>query len=267
MLNCSNDNNLLYTGTIHDKMYAIYYSPNPNKQVSFWHGIDLYPNFDNKDIVNMVIEIPQGTQEKMEIDKETMLNPIMYDIKNGQVRLVTYAAKGSKYEGYPFHYGALPQTWEHKYHVDKQTGMKGDNDPIDCFDISSNPSVSGLVRKVKILGAFSMIDNDETDWKLVCIDCNDVNASKYNDIKDVPDDVMNIIDDFLTNYKNPDGKSPNKFGLPKVLGKKEALKIVEEVHDFWRDLTMRKGDIVNGADGEDKVAIKGLNMCVERVSE
>ncbi len=50
----------------------------------------------------------------MEINKEKPYNPIMYDIVDNKIRKVTYQAKGSMHAGYPFHYGALPQTWDQK---------------------------------------------------------------------------------------------------------------------------------------------------------
>lgn len=172
----------------------------------------------------MIIEIPQLKQEKMEINKNKSYNPLMYDIKDDKIRLVTY--KG----GYPFHYGVLPMTWENVAIKDNKTKKFGDNDPIDAFDISSIVAYTGLIKQVKILGAFAMIDSDETDWKLVCIDVNDPNANNYNDISDVPHNIIGTIDDFLTNYKTVEGKPQNQFAKQKIWNNKDAIKIIEEVH-------------------------------------
>jgi inorganic pyrophosphatase len=52
-------------------------------------------------------------------------------------------------------------------------GEFGDNDPIDVVEIGSRVHTTGEVIQVKILGAFAMIDEGETDWKIVCIDVED----------------------------------------------------------------------------------------------
>ena len=41
------------------------------------------------------------------------------------------------------------------------------------------------VLQVKILGTVALIDEGETDWKLVAIDVNDPVAAQLNDIEDV----------------------------------------------------------------------------------
>ena len=38
---------------------------------------------------------------------------------------------------------------------------------------------------MKVIGVFALIDEGETDWKLVAIDVNDSNADNVNDIDDV----------------------------------------------------------------------------------
>ena len=47
----------------------------------------------------------------------------------------------------------------------------------------------GTVLKVKVLGVFAMIDEGETDWKVMAIDVNDPLAENLNDIQDV-DKIM-----------------------------------------------------------------------------
>ena len=65
---------------------------------------------------------------------------------------------------------ALPQTWEDPHHVDNDTKAKGDNDPLDACEIGSVIAVRGQVRQVKVLGTWAMIDEGETDWKILVID-------------------------------------------------------------------------------------------------
>jgi inorganic pyrophosphatase len=245
------------------RIYLGHRFDNTNKILSAFHGINIYPDYKNKNIVNMIIEIPQGTEEKMEINKELPSNPIMYDLADGKIRKIIYQAKGSPYKGYPFHYGALPQTWEHKSHIDPRTKKYGDNDPIDVFDISTIPAAPGTIKQVKVLGAFAMIDKDETDWKLICIDINDEKADSYNDLSDVPTEIQNIIEDFLTNYKTPEGKGPNSFAEQKKYGSIQAVKIIENVHYLWYRLVNNNKKVIDDALDEHKEDIANISLLVE----
>jgi len=202
---------------------------------SFFHDIILYPE-SSLEIVNMVVEIPQYETAKMEISKELPLNPIVFDLRNNKVRHVTYHAINAKKNGYPFIYGALPMTWESIIDIDGITGKVGDNDPIDIFDISSVKSQVGDIRKVKILGAFSMIDNNATDWKLIGINVIDPNYDKYDDVTDLSTTILDTLDDFLTNYKHV----PNEFGTPKLINKIDAIELVKQTHLHWKKLINNK---------------------------
>jgi inorganic pyrophosphatase len=89
------------------------------------------------------------------------------------------------------------QTWENPSHTDKHTNAKGDNDPIDICDISERGMDSeigfsllvckiGEVKQVKILGVMAMIDEGETDWKLIGIDVLDPAASQMSGLSKEP---------------------------------------------------------------------------------
>lgn len=77
------------------------------------------------------------------------------------------------------------QTWEDPGHVVPDTGAKGDNDPIDVIEIGSKVAARGSVLRVKVVGTLALIDEGETDWKLVAIDTKDPVAEHINDITDV----------------------------------------------------------------------------------
>lgn len=217
------------------KIYILDKLAGSNDFVSPFHDIPLWSK-DEKDIVNMVVEIPKNAQEKIEINKSLIYNPLMHDIRDNKIRKVTYNAKKTKISGYPFHYGALPQTWEHSGILDKHTKLYGDNDPVDAFDISKIPAKVGDINKVKVLGAIAMIDNNETDWKLIVINIKDKISAKYDDIKDISSETMDIIYDFLLNYKTPEKKPQNKFFKKIYWDKKEAIDIIDELHNNWKKL-------------------------------
>lgn len=114
------------------------------------------------------------------------LNPIKQDVKKGALRFVNNIFP---HHGYIWNYGAIPQTWEdpREFPHDKeiQPATKGDNDPVDVCEIGHRVHSRGSVVEVKVLGTLALIDEGETDWKLIAIDVNDPLASKLNDINDV----------------------------------------------------------------------------------
>jgi len=180
-------------------------------------------------IANMVVEIPLGTRAKLEICKDEQFNPIKQDVKKDQLRYVA--------GDYPFNYGALPQTWENPMSVHAKTHARGDNDPIDAVEISRTQLVRGGVIQVKVLGCLAMIDEGETDWKIVCIDINHPLASKLQDINDVSvhfSDLLYRIYVFFRDYKIPDGKPPNKFAFDGQFQNKQfALDVINDAHADW----------------------------------
>jgi len=204
--------------------------------VSPFHDIPLWVD-EAKGIAHMIVEIPRGTTAKLEINKVGEFNPIKQDVKDGKLRHVTY--KG----GYPFIYGAFPQTWEDPTVVDPHTKSKGDNDPLDVCDISGIDSPSGQVKVVKILGVWAMIDAGETDWKVLVIDVADPKADKVNSLEDLEREFPGAaatVFEFLENYKTP---VKNQFAFDgKLLDKSQALEVVEQAHGFWKKLAEASPD-------------------------
>jgi inorganic pyrophosphatase len=49
---------------------------------------------------------------------------------------------------------------------------KGDNDPLDVCEIGELVGYTGQVKHVKILGVMALLDEKETDWKIIVIDVN-----------------------------------------------------------------------------------------------
>jgi len=107
-------------------------------------------------------------------------------------------------------------------------------------EIGSQIFPTGSVRRVKVLGCLAMIDDGETDWKVVCIDVNDVLAPQLNDIDDVERVVpgyVSVLREWLRKYKLIDGKPENKFGLQeKAQTAAYTMTVVEETHVFWKQL-------------------------------
>ena len=160
-------------------------------------------------------------------------NPIKQDVKKGRLREYTYGDM-------LFNYGCFPQTWEDPSHVTDDTKAAGDNDPIDAMEIGTQRYAVGAVVRVKVLGCLAMIDDGETDWKVICIATDDPLASAMDDIDDVErviPGLISVMREWLRNYKTTDGKPPNEFGLEeRAMDKAYTMRVVEETHVFWKQL-------------------------------
>jgi len=212
--------------------WRMYYKNAQGDYISPFHDI---PLSEKEGTFNMVVEVPRWSNAKLEIDTKGALNPIIQDTKKGKLR---YVANCFPYKGYIWNYGCIPQTWEDPTHTDANTNQLGDNDPVDVCDIGSVVHKIGSVIQVKVLGILAMIDEGETDWKVIVIDTQDENADKINNLEDVEKVKPGYLDatrEWFKIYKRPDGKPFNVFAFDGAYKDKAfAEKIIMETHDFWK---------------------------------
>lgn len=93
----------------------------------------------------------------------------------------------------PCAHSAFPQTWEDPSAQHPETKANGDNDPLDVCEIGETIGYVGQVKQVKVLGVMALLDEGETDWKVIVIDVNDPLAAKLNDIEDVERHMPGLI--------------------------------------------------------------------------
>nr|AAD50298.1 inorganic pyrophosphatase [Torpedo marmorata] len=219
--------------------YRLFFRNDQGQIVSPFHDIPLWAS-ESQNVFNMVVEVPRWTNAKMEIATKEPLNPIKQDIKKGNLR---YVANIFPHKGYIWNYGALPQTWEDPNHTDELTGCAGDNDPIDVCEIGTKVCTRGEVIQVKVLGILAMIDEGETDWKIIAIDVKDPEEDKFNDIEDVKDVKPGYLEatvDWFRRYKVPDGKPENQFAFDCEFKDKDlAIDVIKCTHTFWKALIMK----------------------------
>lgn len=88
-----------------------------------------------------------------------------------------------------------------------------------------------------MLGVLALIDEGETDWKLIAIDIKDPQAPELNNILDVEKLMPGLLKatvEWFRIYKIPDGKPPNKFAFDgQVKDRDFAEKIIAETHEHW----------------------------------
>ncbi|XP_030094986.1 inorganic pyrophosphatase 2, mitochondrial isoform X1 [Serinus canaria] len=237
--------------------YRLYFKNADGKYISPFHDIPLFAGSkEDKEIpakrskttgsevlFNMIVEVPRWTNAKMEIATEEPLNPIKHDTKKGKLR---YVANIFPHKGYIWNYGALPQTWEDPNHTDNLTGCCGDNDPIDVCEIGSKIRSSGEIIQVKVLGVLALVDEGETDWKIIAISADDPEAQKIHDIDDVKKHKPGYLEatiDWFQLYKVPDGKPENHFAFNGEFKNKDfAVEIIKSTHEHWKALLHKKVD-------------------------
>ena len=162
-----------------------------------WHGVPVGNQAPR--IVNAIIEIPQGSRAKYEIDKES-----------GLLRLdrIIYS---SFY--YPCNYGFIPQTYGE------------DKDPLDVLVITSQPVQALCLMDAKVVGVMQMVDSGDADDKVIAVAANDPSVNHYNNIEELPKHFFDELRHFFEEYKKLEKKTVvvEEFG-----DKATALKIVQE---------------------------------------
>lgn len=156
--------------------------------------------------VNVFIEIPKGSKNKYEIDKDTGL--IFLD-------RVFYGA-----QVYPLDYGFVPQTHWH------------DGDPLDALVFSTAPFLPGVVVPARPIAVMRMIDGGDKDEKLICVPVDDPRFSEFQDLSDIPSHIIKELTDFFETYKNLEGKTVEITGVD---GKADAKAVVEEGLQLYHD--------------------------------
>jgi len=150
-------------------------------------------------IVDSIIEIPLGTKNKYEIDKQS-----------GKIRLsrVQYSSMT-----YPSEYGYIDET------------IAPDMDPVDILVITSEASFPGCVIEAKVLGYLDTIDNGHGDPKIIAVNNVDPRCNFYNSLDELPKHSLIEIKNFFENYKLLQNIEVKVFDYH---GKEEAMKMIEE---------------------------------------
>ncbi len=174
------------------------------------HPFD-YPQTGSKsDEVWMVVEIPQGSMTKFEIDKKTGL--VMVD----RFQSMPVA--------YPANYGTVSST------------LAGDGDNLDALVFTREPLPPGTMIKVRIIGVLPMIDGGAQDDKLITVPVSGVDPTydHIKDIGDLPKIELDRISAFFRVYKQlPEGRKAVE--LKPMQNRVEALKILDEALKAYQD--------------------------------
>lgn len=151
--------------------------------MDYWH--DLSPG--ESEAINVIVEIPKGSKNKYEIDKET--------------GLIALDRAAHTAQDFPFDYGFVPQTlWD-------------DDDPIDVIILATFPIHPGVLVRVRPVGIMNMIDDGEADDKLVAVPTTDPRFDTVEDIADVNPHTLKEMRHFYSTYKKLQDKEVEVTGF------------------------------------------------------
>ena len=177
-----------------------------------WH--DSYVDDDIvRDAFPVVIEIPKGSKNKYELDKET-----------GLLKLdrVLYSAVH-----YPADYGFIPRTF------------CDDGDPLDALVLSQEPVYPLTLVEARAIGVMRMRDEKGIDDKIVAVSVHDPAFSGYTDKAQLPGHLLLELRRFFEDYKALEHK---QVVVEDLLGPDDAVTIIRDALELYRKL--RRGEIV-----------------------
>jgi inorganic pyrophosphatase len=158
--------------------------------------------------MNVIIEVPKGSHNKYEIDKETGL--IALD-------RVNYSAAPC-----PFDYGFVPQTlWE-------------DGDALDVIVLTTYPLNTGILVAVRPVAVIDMVDTGESDAKVIAVPVEDKRWEDVKDLADLNKHTLKEIQHYFETYKQLKGK-PAPVEIRAVNGKAEAEATFEKARKMYEE--------------------------------
>ncbi|MBL0358550.1 MAG: inorganic diphosphatase [Chitinophagaceae bacterium] len=162
-----------------------------------WHGAHYGENAP--EIVNALIEIPQGSRAKYEIDKTTGL------LKLDRVVYSSFH--------YPVNYGFIPQT------------LGEDHDPLDILVICSESIQPLCLVQATVIGNMQMIDNGEMDDKIIAVATKDPTVNHITNVSELPRHFIAVLKNYFENYKVLENKVVE---IDEFVDKHEAYKIIKK---------------------------------------
>lgn len=155
---------------------------------------------ENDDMTVMVmIEIPKGSRNKYEYDKERKI--VKFD------RMLFSAVH------YPSDYGFILNT------------LALDGDPLDALVLVWEPTFPGCLIEAMPIGLFRMWDEKGPDAKILCVPVLDPLWNHIHSLSDVPPHLLKEIEHFFSIYKDLEDK---KTGVEGWEDREAALKTIRE---------------------------------------
>lgn len=165
-------------------------------------------------ILNAIIEIPKGSSNKYEYDKElnifrldrTLYSPVHY----------------------PGAYGFFPRT------------LSEDGDPLDVVVIVEHDTFPGCLIEVRPVGVLVMRDDAGLDHKVLSVPVNDPRLRDVHGLQHLAKHYLAEIDYFFNIYKELEGKQADTYGWEDRLVAHQVIKeAVQRYQDYKAGLIDR----------------------------
>ncbi len=164
---------------------------------------------ENPDKVKAIIEIPNGSNIKYEVEKESgalVLDRVMHSAMY-----------------YPANYGFVNKT------------LSQDGDPADVLVLTDYAMEAGCVVNCRLVGVLIMEDESGIDEKLLAVPTSKIDPT-YNEIQDIddlPKHTLDKIKNFFETYKMLE---PGKWVKVKGFENKEAAtKILQDAIENYKE--------------------------------
>lgn len=145
------------------------------------------PRYSDNGYLNAVIEIPAGTNHKIEFNKKSLRFEV--DKRDNKERVINFLP-------YPGNYGYVPSTLS-------DTNEGGDGDAIDVLVLSESVP-TGTILEVVPVGVLKLIDNEEKDYKIIAVPANleqrTLNVTNFEELETKYPNAMKIIETWFLNY-------------------------------------------------------------------
>ncbi len=168
-----------------------------------WHGA--HYGYEVPVTVIALIEIPQGSRTKYEIDKPTGL------LKLDRVIYSSFH--------YPVNYGFIPQTLGH------------DGDPLDILVLCSQAIQPLCLVEANVIGNMQMIDTGELDDKIIAVAAKDPSVNHIKEVDELPKHFITELRNYFEQYKVLENK---EVQIENFQNKEEAYKVINESIDLYK---------------------------------
>lgn len=160
----------------------------------------------NNRVVDVMVEIPTGSQNKYEFDKEKgvfKLDRVLFSPMH-----------------YPTEYGYIDNT------------LALDGDPLDVLVYTTFPTFPGCVIESRIIGMLNMSDEKGQDEKLLAVPAEDPRFNDIHGLEDMPKHVLDEIAHFFKVYKDLENKETN---IGDWEGPEKASQVIDESLKRYED--------------------------------
>ena len=152
--------------------------------------LKLIPAQPKLGLVNILVEIPAGSKNKYEFDRN-MQSFTLEKVLHTSVH-------------YPYDYGFIPNT------------IAEDGDPLDGMVIMDQPTFPGCIIASRPIGMLEIIDGKKYDQKILCIPDKDIRFDYVKSLNDIDTHRLDEIAEFFRTYTNLEKKTTKILGWKNI---------------------------------------------------